>query len=143
MKGKSLHHTLVLLNHLEGCPSQVLVRLLGFARGRQESLKVFDRHGHGPRDQVSKIICQISIEPPYKGLLAEIRIEAKDHLPEQEIPEGIQAIFVSQIQRPHYISQALRHLPRIYIPVAMDIKVLVRLNPGCLEHTRPIYPVGL
>jgi len=104
--------------------------------------EVLVRHGEGAAEKIAQIIGEIGIEALDERFFTEIGVQSEDHLPEQEIAEGIYSVFGSQIQRPDHLALALAHLAFIDFPVAVDIQMLKQREPGSLNHGGPVDAVG-
>ncbi|OQA53685.1 MAG: hypothetical protein BWY44_00104 [Candidatus Omnitrophica bacterium ADurb.Bin292] len=127
-----------------GSPLQNIVPFAesGIARLRRLAVKVLQRHRCYTAHEVAQIVGQIRIDALNQTFLAEARIESEYHVSHQEIAEGIEAVLVLQVERTHDIAQALGHFALFDIPVAVNIEVLIRFDPGRLEHRRPVDAVG-
>ena len=78
----------------------------------------------------------------YEIFFAEAGIQPEHHIPQEEIAEGIKTVFILQLQGLDDIAQAFGHLALIDIPVAVDVQMPVRLDPGGLQHGGPVNAVG-
>ena len=114
----------------------------GFRRGRL-SVAVLEGHREAAAHQIAQVVGQVGIDPLDETLFAEARIEPEHHVPKQEIAEGIEAVFVLQVQGLDDVSQALGHLALVHVPVTVDVQVAVGFDPGRLEHRGPVDAVGL
>ena len=63
---------------------------------------------------------------PTRAVSLKLESRPKDHLPQEKITEGIEAVFVLQVQGFDDIPPALGHLGFRDDPVAMDVQVLIR-----------------
>ena len=63
-----------------------------------------------------------------KSFFGKTGIQPEDHIPQQKIAEGIQSVFVFQIQWFYDIAETLGHFALVGIPVAMDIQMPVWFN---------------
>ena len=70
-------------------------------------------------------------------VLAEARVEAEDHLAQQEVAEGVEAVALAHRQRRDHVAKALRDLARVDVPVAMDVQVAVGGQAERAQHRRP------
>ena len=114
----------------------------GPGSGHRTAAEVHD-HRRGAAREIAQVIGEVGVEPPHEGLLAEARVEAEIHLPEQEVPEGVVAVLVGERERLDDIAHGLRHLPAPERPVAVHVEAMVERDPGGLQHGRPVDAVRL
>ena len=138
VKAELRHHRLILPEHgLRRLP-QRLIFFVEVSGSRDLAVPVLPHHGGGPAEQVAQIVGQVGILPGHDRLGAERRVEAKGHLPQRKIPQGVDPVGLDQFLRPHDIADALRHLGVVDIPVAVNMELLVERQVHGHQHSRPV-----
>ncbi len=103
MKPQLLHEGLVGFYKFKGIPFQAFILFTCRPWAGDLSFKVFANHGQTSADQISQVIGQIGVDSCHQGLFAELGVKAKDHVTQQKIPEGVQAIYVGQLKGLYHI----------------------------------------
>ena len=62
-------------------------------------------HFRYARKQISQIVGQIGVVTGNKRILAVVGILAKSHVPNEEISEWVDAVFIGQLKRLDHITQ--------------------------------------
>ena len=95
------------------------------------------RHVERAAHEVAEIVREVGVDARDQRLLAEARVEAEDHLAQQEVAEGIEAVAIAHRQRRDHVAETFRHLARVDVPVAVDVQMAVGGQPERPQHRRP------
>ena len=121
-----------------------LLGLFGGPRLGHAALGEALRHVEGAAHQVAEVVGQVGVDPRDQGLLAEARVEAEDHVAQQEVAEGLEAVALAHDERRDHVAEGLRDLSVVHVPVAVDVEVAGRLaRSDGAEHGGPEDRVGL
>ena len=97
---------------------------------RQQSAAVLRDLGQGALGQVAKVVRELDIRPPYQRGVAVVAVIAERHLPQQEIPHGIEAERLDEPYGVDGVAQRLAHLLARRRPPAVRKHSPRRRQPG-------------
>ena len=109
----------------------------------QSAREVALLHGEHAARQVAEPVGEVGIEACHQRRLAELRVLPEGHVAQQVVAERVHPVAPLHGERAHHVAEALRHLARLHLPVAVDAEAAVERQPGRHQHGRPEDGVGL
>ncbi len=98
-------------------------------------------HGQDAAQQVAEIIGQVGVQPADQGVFTEAGIQSEDHLSQEEVAQGVPAVFLGEIERPNHIAETFGHLAPLHLPVPVHMEMAVQGDLGRPEHGGPVNAV--
>ncbi len=94
--------------------------------------------GSNSTNKIPEIVGKVTVVATDKGIHGKTGVLSQHHISHEEIADRIDAEFFNQIERPHYVSQRLRHLEIFTQPPPVGEDCLWLRDISRKKHSRPV-----